>query len=84
LGHGAWALPAEIFIPMATQLYLYVISADTTADILPARTIRVLDMQSPGLPHARLLEVGRLELGLIKSVDLSPTMQGHARHGCYY
>ena len=47
------------------------VSADTTADILPAQTIRVLDMQSPGLPlHARLLEVSRLELDLIKSVTL--------------
>jgi hypothetical protein len=52
------------------------IFVDTTASILPARAVRVLDMKCPRLPlHAQLLEVGRLELDLVKSVGLSPAMQ---------
>ena len=58
------------------------ISANIATIILPTRTVRVLDMQSPGLLlHRQPLEVGNLELDLIKGVDRSPTLQGNAGRG---
>jgi hypothetical protein len=85
-------VPAQLGLSPAGSYQLWCTSLRITTEtrpvrnnILPARTIRVLDMQTPGLPlHARLLAVGRLELSLIKSVDLSPTMQDHARRDYYY
>src|SRR4051812_9631887 len=58
------------------------ISANIATIILPTRTVRVLDMQSPRLLlHRQPLEVGNLELDLIKGVDQSPTLQGNAGRG---